>query len=55
MKITKNNYRKVTPRELGGMIARNGKGDKPRPVDKKVWDENYEAIFGKKEEKEKEE
>jgi hypothetical protein len=25
-----------------------GKGDKPRPVDKKKYDENYDAIFGKK-------
>ena len=26
----------------------NGKGDKPRPVDKKVYDKNYKKIFGKK-------
>lgn len=25
-----------------------GKGDKYRPVDKKQYDKNYEAIFGKK-------
>lgn len=25
-----------------------GKGDKPRPLDKKRYDENYERIFGKK-------
>ncbi len=24
-----------------------GKGDRPRPVDKKRYDENYERIFGK--------
>ena len=28
-----------------------GKGDKYRPVDKKQYDENYEAIFGKKKKK----
>jgi hypothetical protein len=28
-----------------------GKGDKYRPVDKKQYDENYEAIFGKKNKK----
>jgi hypothetical protein len=27
----------------------NGKGDRPRPVDKEKYDANYEAIFGKKE------
>ncbi len=26
-----------------------GKGDKTRPFDKKVWDENYERIFRRKE------
>lgn len=25
-----------------------GKGDKPRPVDKKRYDENFERIFSKK-------
>jgi len=25
-----------------------GKGDKPRPVNKKRFDENYEVIFGPK-------
>lgn len=25
----------------------NGKGDKPRPTDKKAYDANYEKIFGK--------
>ena len=25
-----------------------GKGDKPRPVDKKKWDEGWERIFGNK-------
>ena len=25
-----------------------GKGDKPRPVNKKRFDENYKAIFGPK-------
>jgi hypothetical protein len=28
-----------------------GKGDKPRPVDKKKWDENYDNIFRKKKQK----
>lgn len=28
-----------------------GKGSKPRPVDKKKFDENYERIFGKKDKK----
>lgn len=28
-----------------------GKGDKPRPVDKKKYDENYELIFRKKKKK----
>ena len=26
----------------------NGKGDRPRPVDKEKYDANYEAIFGKR-------
>jgi len=30
-----------------------GKGDRPRPVNKKRYDENYEKIFGKKDEKTK--
>ena len=25
-----------------------GKGDKPRPVNKEVFDENFEVIFGKR-------
>ena len=25
---------------------RAGKGDRPRPVDKKKFDENFDAIFG---------
>lgn len=29
----------------------NGKGDDYRPVNKKVSDESYERIFGKREEK----
>jgi hypothetical protein len=29
------------------------KGSSPRPVDKKKFDENYEKIFGKKKEKQK--
>jgi hypothetical protein len=28
-----------------------GKGSKPRPVDKKKFDENWEKIFGKKDKK----
>lgn len=28
-----------------------GKGSVPRPVDKAKYDENYERIFGKKEDK----
>ena len=33
----------------------NGKGDKQRPksVDQKTWDKNFEAIFGKKKKKKK--
>lgn len=34
-------------------MSENGKGDKSRPVNKKVYDENYERIFGKKEGKTK--
>lgn len=30
-----------------------GKGSKPRPVDKRKFDENWDKIFGKKKEKEK--
>lgn len=26
----------------------SGKGDKPRPVDKKKFDQNYKKIFGEK-------
>ena len=26
----------------------NGKGSRPRPCNKKIYDENYERIFGKK-------
>lgn len=31
-------------------MNQNGKGSKPRPktVDQKTWDKNYERIFGKK-------
>jgi len=25
-----------------------GKGDSPRPVDKKKWEDNYERLFGRK-------
>ena len=32
-----------------------GKGSKPRPVDKKKYDRNYERIFGKKKKNGKEE
>ena len=28
-----------------------GKGSRPRPINKKKFDENWERIFGKKEEK----
>jgi len=30
-----------------------GKGDKPRPCDKKKWDEGYDRIFRKKDEEKK--
>jgi len=30
-------------------MSEAGKGDDYRPVNKKVWDENYEKTFGKKE------
>lgn len=29
-------------------MSQNGKGDRPRPVDKKKYDVNYERIFRKK-------
>jgi hypothetical protein len=31
-------------------MSQNGKGSKPRPksVDQKTWNKNYERIFGKK-------
>lgn len=29
-------------------MSQNGKGDRPRPVDKKKYDNNYERIFRKK-------
>lgn len=28
-----------------------GKGSKPRPVDRKKWDTNWDDIFGKKQKK----
>lgn len=28
-------------------MSQNGKGDKQRPVNKKVYDENYDRIFRK--------
>lgn len=31
----------------------SGKGDKPRPVDQKKWSENWDKIFGKKNERKK--
>ncbi len=39
-----------TDRDGQPMVRRNsgaGKGDSPRPVNKKLYDENYERIFGK--------
>ena len=30
-----------------------GKGDKPRPINKEKFDENYEAIFGPRNKKKK--
>jgi len=37
-------------------MSQNGKGSKRRPktVDQKTWDKNYERIFGKKSNKSKE-
>jgi hypothetical protein len=34
-------------------MSQNGKGSKPRPksVDPKTWEKNYERIFGKKKSK----
>lgn len=31
-------------------MSKNGKGSRPRPknVDQKTWDKNYDRIFGKK-------
>lgn len=34
-------------------MSENGKGDKPRPVNKKVYDENYERIFRKQNDNDK--
>lgn len=36
-------------------MSQNGKGDKPRPksVSTKVWEKNWEKIFGKKKNNEK--
>jgi hypothetical protein len=36
-------------------MSQNGKGDKRRPktVDYKTWEKNYEQIFGKKQEQSK--
>lgn len=36
-------------------MSQNGKGSRQRPktVDQKTWDKNYERIFGKKESKKK--
>lgn len=28
-----------------------GKGDRPRPVDKEKWEENYNRLFGEKRKK----
>lgn len=32
-------------------MSENGKGDRPRPVDKKKYNENYDKIFKKKKKK----
>lgn len=29
------------------MVETNGKGDKPRPVNKEIYDKNYEKIFNR--------
>lgn len=34
-------------------MTQNGKGDRPRPVDKKKYDENYDRIFRKRERRDK--
>ncbi len=34
--------------------AQNGKGSKPRPVDKKEYDKNMDIIFGDKKKRNKE-
>lgn len=33
------------------MSNQNGKGSKPRPVNKKEYDKNFDKIFGKKKKK----
>jgi len=39
----------------GRPTAQNGKGDKPRPItDRKTFEDNWDRIFGKKKEPEKE-
>jgi len=35
-------------------VGPGGKGDKPRPTDKKKYDEGYDRIFGKKQKNTKE-
>ena len=32
-------------------MSQNGKGDRPRPVDKKKYDDNYDRIFKKEKQK----
>jgi len=40
----------VSNKTYSGEFSGAGKGDAPRPVDKRKYDENYDAIFRKKEE-----
>lgn len=35
---------------MGGKHS-TGKGDRYRPVDRKAWDANWEAVFGKRQKK----
>lgn len=35
------------------MSGQNGKGDSPRPFNRKKWDNNYDAVFKKKRKKDK--
>ena len=39
---------KTSDSDSNGKIAMNGKGSRPRPVDRKKYSDNYDRIFGKR-------